>query len=206
MIKVIKMKALLLAGGFSLMLIGSVAAQQLKVNQRDAQQRKQGPWIEEVGEIRGEPGFTWEGTYKNGRKEGIWRKTSLAGNLIAEETYHNNVLDGYCRYFFPNGKLAEEGAYIATEIEGQRDTIMVIDPVTNVETPTEIIRKGNSVRNGVWKIFDEETGKMVKQYFKRGEIVTPEELGDSTIPAEAPVKKAPLQLPHENQGKSKKRG
>ena len=199
------MKKLLLVIGGSLILGSQVFAQQIKINQRDAQNRKQGAWMEEVGEVRGEPGYTWEGAYKNDRKEGIWRKTSLAGNLIAEETFHNNVLDGRCRYFFPDGKLMEEGVYMATEIEGQRDTIMVIDPVTNEETPTEIIRKGNSVRNGILRIFDEEAGKLVKQYYKRGEIVTPEELGDTTAPVESPVKKAPMQLPHESLGKSKKK-
>ena len=185
--------------------ISSIFAQ-AKTNQRDAQKRKQGNWIEEVGEVRGEPGYTWEGVYKNDRKEGIWRKTSTIGNLIAEETYKNNVLDGYCKYFFPNGKLSEEGAFISTEVEGQRDTIMIIDPVTNAETPTEIIRKGNSVRNGVWKLYDEETGKMVKEYYKRGETVTAGELGDSTTEEQPAVKQAPLQLPHENAGKHKKKG
>ena len=130
--------------------IGSSLAQ-VKSNQRDPQHRKQGYWMEEVGEVRGEPGYTWEGTYKNDRKEGIWKKTTSIGTLIAEETYKNNVLDGYCKYYYSNGKPSEEGAYISTEVEGQRDTIMIIDPVTNAETPTEIIRKGNSVRNGVWK-------------------------------------------------------
>ncbi|MBO9730070.1 MAG: hypothetical protein J7623_15640 [Chitinophaga sp.] len=184
---------------------GSCLAQ-VKINQRDAQGRKQGRWVEEVGEVRGEPGYSWEGTYKNDRKEGVWKKTSSIGNLIAEETFKNNVLDGYCRYFYPNGKPSEEGAYISIEVEGQRDTIMIIDPVTNVETPTEIIRKGNSVRNGVWKLYDEETGKIAKEYYKRGETVTAGELGDSTTEAPAPVKKAVLQLPHENEGRHKKKG
>jgi len=189
-----------------LLLAGSNGMAQAKINQRDAQNRKQGRWVEEVGELRGEPGYTWEGVYKNGRKEGVWKKTSAIGNLLAEETYKNNVLDGYCKYYFPNGKPSEEGAFLATEIEGQRDTIMIIDPVTNAETPTEIVRQGNSVRNGVWKLYDEETGKMVKEYYKRGETVTADELGDSTETAAPAVKKAPLQLPHENAGKHKKKG
>ncbi|HWV65686.1 hypothetical protein [Chitinophaga sp.] len=190
----------------ALLLVGSNGIAQEKVNQRDAQNRKQGRWVEEVGELRGEPGYTWEGVYKNGRKEGVWKRTSSIGNLLAEETYKNNVLDGYCKYYFSNGKLSQEGAFLATEIEGQRDTIMIIDPVTNAETPTEIVRQGNSVRNGVWKLYDEETGKMVKEYYKRGETVSADELGDSTETVAPAVKKAPLQLPHENAGKHKKKG
>ncbi|NLR58464.1 hypothetical protein HGH93_10160 [Chitinophaga polysaccharea] len=189
-----------------LQLTFAVGTAQVKSNQRDAQHRKQGYWVEVVGEVRGEPGYTWEGVYKNDRKEGVWKKTSAIGNLLAEETYKNNVLDGYCKYYYSNGKPSEEGAYIATEIDGQRDTIMIIDPVTNAETPTEIVRKGNSVRNGVWKLYDEETGKMVKEYYKRGDTVTAEELGDSTTVETAPVKKAALQLPHEHNTRQKKKG
>ncbi|MBS0032249.1 toxin-antitoxin system YwqK family antitoxin [Chitinophaga sp. 22321] len=189
-----------------LSLITSSSLAQVKNNQRDAQHRKQGYWVEEVGEVRGEPGYTWEGVYRNDRKEGVWKKTNTIGNLIAEENFKNNVLDGYCKYYFPNGKLNEEGAFISTEVEGQRDTILIIDPVTNAETPTEIVRKGNSVRNGVWKLYDEETGKMVKEYYKRGETVNASELGDSTTEEQPAAKKAPLQLPHENTGKHKKKG
>lgn len=205
MLKVVTMKqAFFLYLLLQLMFTAGMA--QVKSNQRDAQHRKQGYWVEVVGEVRGEPGYTWEGVYKNDRKEGVWKKTSAIGNLLAEETFKNNVLDGYCKYYYPNGKPSEEGAYIATEIDGQRDTIMIIDPVTNVETPTEIVRKGNSVRNGVWKLYDEETGKMVKEYYKRGDTVTAEDLGDSTTVEPAPVKKAPLQLPHEHNTRQKKKG
>jgi hypothetical protein len=188
-----------------LSLLGTGGIAQVKSNQRDAQHRKQGHWVEQVAELRGEPGYTWEGVYKNDRKEGIWKKSSTMGNPMAEETYKNNVLDGYCKYYYPGGKLSEEGMYMPTEIEGQRDTIMIIDPVTNVETPTEIIRKGNPVRNGVWKLYDEETGKMVKQYYKRGEIVTAADLGDTTDVSQPAVKAAPLQLPHEHTDKHKKK-
>lgn len=191
---------------FLLLLVMGSSFAQVKSNQRDGQNRKQGRWVEEVSELRGEPGYTWEGVYKNDRKEGVWKKTSAIGNLLAEETYKNNVLDGYCKYYFPNGKLNEEGAFLATEIAGQRDTIMIIDPVTNAETPTEIVRLGNSVRNGVWKLYDEETGKMVKEYYKRGETVTAGEIGDTATEAAPAVKPAPLQLPHENTGKHKKKG
>ena len=162
MLKVVKMKQTFFLY-LLLQLTFAAGMAQVKSNQRDAQHRKQGYWVEVVGEVRGEPGYTWEGVYKNDRKEGVWKKTSAIGNLLAEETFKNNVLDGYCKYYYSNGKPSEEGAYMATEIDGQRDTIMIIDPVTNAETPTEIVRKGNSVRNGVWKLYDEETGKMVKE-------------------------------------------
>lgn len=155
------------------LLAAALLPAQEKTNQVDAQQHRQGRWTEEVEGVRGEPGFTWEGTYRNGRKEGIWKKYSSTSTLLAEETFRNNVLDGHCRYFYPNGRLNAEGSYIAVEIEGQRDTIIVIDPVSGAETPTEVVRKGNSVRQGLWKLYDEE-GHMIKEYYNRGEPAAPD--------------------------------
>lgn len=171
-----------------------------------SQAKQDGKYKEEVAGVRGEPGYTWEGTYKNGRKEGVWIKTSTIGNVMAEETYKNNVLDGLAKYYYPNGKPSAEGMFLSTEVEGQRDTVRVIDPISGEETRREIIRMGNSVRNGVWKLYDEETGKMFKEYYKRGEIVTPDELGET--PPETPAQPAgtPLHLPHEQTGGKKKKG
>ncbi|WP_298731682.1 hypothetical protein [uncultured Chitinophaga sp.] len=143
------------------------------VNQTDAKQRKQGPWIEQVEPLRGEPGYSWEGSYKNDRKEGVWKKYNEIGDLIAEETYHNGVLDGPCKYYYPNGKLSAAGVMLAMEIEGEIDTVLVIDPVTQEESRVEVVRKGNSVRNGEWRLYDED-GHMIKETYSRGEIVTAE--------------------------------
>lgn len=189
-----------------LLLQGSILGvfAQGKTVSQPKQVKQDGKYTEEVAGVRGEPGYTWEGTYKNGRKEGIWIKTSAIGNIIAEETYKNNVLDGLAKYYYPNGKLSATGMFLSTEVQGQRDTIRVIDPVSGEETRTEVIRMGNSVRNGVWKLYDEETGKMFKEYYKRGDIVTPEELGE--VPADEPAKPSGAQqhLPHETGGKKKK--
>ncbi|ASZ13529.1 hypothetical protein KTO58_06530 [Chitinophaga pendula] len=179
-------------------------AQQPAPNQTDAQKRKQGHWIEEIPGLRGEPGYSWEGDYKNGRKEGLWKKYAETGALIAQETFKNNVLDGYCTYYYTNGKKSAEGLLLATEIEGQRDTIMVIDPVTSAETPTVIVRMGNAAKHGLWKMYDEE-GHMTKEYYKRGEPVTAEEMGaeDTTTAPATSATTAPKQsvLPHEKQNK-----
>lgn len=168
-------------------------------NKKDAKQRKQGPWIEQVAPLRGEPGYSWEGSYKNDRKEGVWKKYDETGNIIAEETFHNGVLDGPCKYFYPNGKLSAAGVMLAMDIEGEIDTVLVIDPVTQEESRVEVVRKGNSVRNGEWRLYDED-GNMVKETYSRGEIVTGEKV-------QRKANAAPL--PHEVQqqqaaGKKKK--
>jgi len=149
------------------------AQTQTAVNQKDAKQRKQGPWIEQVEPLRGEPGYSWEGSYKNDRKEGTWKKYDVSGDMIAEETFHNGVLNGPCKYYYPNGKLSAAGVMLATEIEGEVDTVVVIDPVTQEESRVEVVRMGNSVRNGEWRLYDED-GNMIKETYSRGEIVTAE--------------------------------
>lgn len=139
-------------------------------NKTDDKQRKQGPWVEQVESIRGEPGYSWEGVYKNSRKEGVWKKFTIAGDLMAEETFRNGSLDGLCKYYYPDGKLSAAGQMLAMDIEGQKDTIMVIDPVTQEEKLTEVVRKGHSVRHGEWRVYDEE-GNMMKEVYERGELV-----------------------------------
>ena len=146
---------------------------QAQTNQFDAKKRKQGPWIEQVEPLRGEPGYSWEGAYKNDRKEGIWKKYNVTGDLIAEETFRNGVLDGPCKYFYDNGKLSAAGVMLAMDIEGEVDTVLVIDPVTQEESRVEVVRKGNAVRNGEWRLYDED-GSMVKETYSRGEVVTAE--------------------------------
>ncbi|NIG54318.1 toxin-antitoxin system YwqK family antitoxin [Chitinophaga sp. Cy-1792] len=192
----------LATGAFAQQLVYKVP----KHNQKDEKGRKQGLWMEEVGEIRGEPGFTWEGVYKNDRKEGKWTKSTHGGILLAEETYKNNALNGYCKYFYPDGKRSAEGMIVSSEIPGQKDTIFVVDLDTGAEKPMEIVREGNPVRQGLWKVYDEDSGKMTKQYYSLGEEISAAEAGDNdSIPA-AVTPKAPVShLPHEDAVNGKKK-
>jgi hypothetical protein len=193
------MRQLFILSFLQLMMFAAFA--QEKTNQVDAQKHKQGPWSEQMPEVKGEPGYTWEGNYVNDFKEGMWKKYAESGGIIAEETYKHGVLNGHCRYFYSNGLVSAEGSFIAIDIDGQKETYRVIDPVTGEERMEEIARTSNSLRNGVWKVYDEE-GHMTKEYYKRGEPVSPEEL-DSLAPSTAP-KVAPANfLPHQATGGKK---
>lgn len=175
---------------------------QEKINQTDSKNQKQGAWIENVPELRGEPGYSWEGVYRNNRKEGAWKKYTPQGTLIADETYKNNVLNGPAKYYFPDGKLSMRGNFIATDIDGQKDTIKVIDAVTSEEKEVEIVRQGNPVMHGEWRVFDEESGKYVTQYYEFGELK-----GSPTPAAPQDSVKKPQgnALPHQQQTGKKKR-
>ena len=172
----------------------------IKQNKRDDQKRKQGEWSEEVAATRGEDGYTWEGAYVDDRKEGLWKKYAPSGSMIAEENYKHNVLNGPARYFYLNGTLSAEGNFVAKDIDDTVETYRVIDPITQEEKFEEIKRNATSLRDGLWKIYDEE-GNMVKEYYKRGEPVSPEELDTITnkVPKKLPAQ--PSQLPHQTGNK-----
>jgi len=168
-----------------------------QTNQKDSKQRKQGAWKEQVAPLRGEPGYTWEGVYKNDRKEGVWKKYNDIGDIIAEETFKNGVLDGPCKYYYPNGKLSAAGSMMAMDIEGEVDTVTVIDPVTQEESRVEVVRKGNSVRHGEWRMWDED-GSMIKETYSRGEVVTEDKGAQQQRPGS-------MALPHEQQAAGNKK-
>ncbi|SEW38718.1 MORN repeat variant [Chitinophaga sp. YR573] len=193
------MRQLFILSFLQLMMFAAFA--QEKTNQVDAQKHKQGPWSEQMPEVKGEPGYTWEGNYVNDFKEGMWKKYAESGGIIAEETYKHGVLNGHCRYFYSNGLVSAEGSFIAVDIDGQKDTYRVIDPITGEERMEEIARTSNSLRNGIWKIYDEE-GHVTKEYYKRGQPVSPEEL--DTLAPSTPQKTAPVNfLPHQTTGGKK---
>lgn len=173
-----------------------MASAQEAPNRTDAKKKKQGPWVEQVPSIRGEPGYTWEGVYKDGRKDGVWKKYTVNGDLLAEETFRNGALDGMCKYFYPDGKISATGMMLAIDIEGQKDTIRVIDPVTGEEAFVETTRKGNSVRHGEWRVYDEE-GNMMRETYDRGE------LSNSVMGNQRRATQTPL--PHEQQSGAKKK-
>ncbi|MGN6508485.1 MAG: toxin-antitoxin system YwqK family antitoxin [Chitinophaga sp.] len=174
---------LIICAGFTML-----AAAQTAANQTDAKGRKQGPWAEQVAPLRGEPGYTWEGIYNHGRKEGVWKKYSVDGDVMAEETFKFGVLDGLCKYYYPNGRISAVGNMLSVDIDGQKDTVVVVDPVSGQESLTEVTRKGYSVKHGEWKVYDED-GAMMRETYDRGE------LSSSVIGNRPRQQSAPL--PHE---------
>ena len=50
-----------------------------------------------------------EGKYKNGRKEGVWRKYYPGGQIKSEITYINGRATGPFQVFYRNGQLEEKG-------------------------------------------------------------------------------------------------
>src|SRR5689334_25063292 len=69
------------------------------LNRVDQKGFKQGPWIVHVDDLRGERGYEEEGYFFNDKKEGVWKRFSLEGDLIGLENYSFGMKNGKCVYF-----------------------------------------------------------------------------------------------------------
>lgn len=134
------------------------------LNRVDLKGQKQGPWSIKVDEVRGERGYEEEGYFLNDKKEGIWRRYSLEGDLIAMENYRFGFKDGKNAYFNNQGELVREESWRAIDPQHPYDTVNIYD----VNDPTKVIRKqvikveANSYRHGFWKYYDPRYGKLEK--------------------------------------------
>ena len=130
------------------------------LNRVDMQGRKQGPWSISVPDLRGERGYEEEGYFENDQKEGTWRKFSLEGVKIAEESYRWGKLNGRQQYFTYNGGLQRVENWRAMDPKVAFDTVAVYD----IKDPSKIIdhvivkNEGVSMRHGKWIYYDPREG------------------------------------------------
>ena len=78
------------------------------LNAIDKNDMKQGKWVLHVEPIRGEPGYEEEGLFVKNNKEGMWRKYSLTGDIIAVEFYKLGGKNGVQQYYTYLGDLIRE--------------------------------------------------------------------------------------------------
>ena len=134
------------------------------LNRIDLSGKKQGPWVSHFDELRGEPGFEEEGYYKNDRKDGVWRKYSLQGDVIAVENYRWGNKDGKNVYFNNVGQLLREESWKAVNPDNPYDTVAVYD----LNDPTKIVDhrviklEGYTLKHGTWNFYGPSTGRLDK--------------------------------------------
>ena len=134
------------------------------LNRVDLKGKKQGPWVISVGDLRGERGYEEEGSFRNDNKEGVWRKFSLEGDLIAVENYRFGYKHGKSSYFNYQGEPIREENWRAIDPQNPYDTVNVYD----VNDPTKVVRREvikvepNSYKHGVWRYFDPRYGTVEK--------------------------------------------
>src|SRR3954468_10967872 len=88
-----------------------ISAKKDTLNRVDLKGLKQGPWVVHVDNARGERGYEEEGYFIDNKKEGMWRKYSLEGDMIALENYRWGNLDGKSTYYTNMGDLVREESW-----------------------------------------------------------------------------------------------
>ena len=132
------------------------------LNRVDQMGMKQGPWVVQVPELRGEPGYEEEGVFQDDKKEGRWVRYSLQGDKLAIENYRWGQKDGRCQYFNQMEDLVREESWLAVDPKNPYDTVPVFDP----QNPNKILRyeivkiDEPSVKHGTWRYYDAGTGRI----------------------------------------------
>ena len=133
------------------------------INRIDRDNKKQGPWWFRYEEVRGEPGFEEEGHFYNDKKQGLWKKFSLMGDLIAQEFFTAGYRDGKQFYYNRMGGLIRQESWKAVDPAHPYDTIMVPD----IDHPEHMVKKiikheSAEIKHGVWNYYDPVMGTVTK--------------------------------------------
>jgi hypothetical protein len=179
---------------------------------------KQGKWLVRVAPLRGEPGYEEEGEFLNDKKEGIWRKYNMMGDLIAQENYKWGNKNGISRYFTLAG-LEHEESWRAIKPGKSFDTLDVQDLKDPNKYEQVIIKtNGSSMRHGTWKYYYPASGSLLKtEKYVLDQLQEPgaedltrtlPKVSDSTkakvTPPEKPKPKEVMQFEKKNAGKKNK--
>ncbi|MDB5202441.1 MAG: hypothetical protein JWQ27_1850 [Ferruginibacter sp.] len=171
---------------------------------------KEGKWVIHVDELRGEPGFEEEGIFKNGVKEGFWRKYTIEGDLLAVENFLHGGKDGMQQYFTPLGDLIREESWKGFNPDAPYDTVAIYGTGSNEIVDFKIVKaEPYSVKNGEWRYYEPGTGKLIRveQWAINNRIMPGDAKKDAT--AATAVKKKPektaemLEWEKKNKGKKK---
>ncbi|MET0634440.1 MAG: hypothetical protein ABWZ25_00350 [Chitinophagaceae bacterium] len=188
------------------------------LNRVDQKDLKQGPWVNQVAELRGEQGYDEQGYYIDDKKDGLWKRFALTGDKIAEENFRWGALDGRAKYFNRTGALIRSESWRAVDPSKTMDTVDVVD----IKDPSKVVDRvivkleGQTVKHGQWIYYDPEWGgvERVENYFM-GKIRTDDEVtaevDDELKPIDItkkddPAKKKPqaiLDYEKKNSGKKK---
>jgi antitoxin component YwqK of YwqJK toxin-antitoxin module len=134
------------------------------LNRVDMRGLKQGPWFIHVDDLRGERGYDEQGYFSDDKKEGVWKRFSLDGDMLAIETYRYGYKDGKSVYFNNMGDMLREEHWRAIDPKNPYDTVSVYD----VNDPSKVIGKqvikveAASYKNGTWTYYNPASGTIDK--------------------------------------------
>ena len=129
------------------------------VNCTDFYNHKQGKWLINGAPLRGEPGFTEEGLFKDDKKEGEWQRFNLMGDVIADENYKWGFKNGLSSYYNLIGLLRTE-SWKSIDPKNPYDTVNVYGLSDRPDTVFTRLMKvdATAVRHGTWTYYNPERG------------------------------------------------
>lgn len=183
------------------------------INRVDKKNFKQGKWVLSVPPLRGEEGYEEEGMFKDDQKEGVFRRYTTQGDIIAVETYLHNGKDGIQQYYTPLGALVREESWKGFNPDSPYDTIAIYGTGSNEIVDYKIVKaEPYSVKQGFWKYYDPSDGRMIKseEWFRN--VIVPPDAPKPAAGASATfegvkkkVAKTPEMLEWEKKNKGKKK-
>lgn len=169
---------------------------------------KQGKWLIKMPELRGEPGYEEEGIFIKGKKEGLWRRFTLEGDLLATENFKKGGKHGIQQYFTFLGDPIREESWKGYDPDSPYDTIAIYGTGSNEIVEFRIVKAEQySVKQGDWKYYEPETGNVIKtEKWERNNLINQ----GNTIAAVATnlekkkIEKTPEMLEWEKKNRGKK--
>ncbi len=123
---------------------------------------KRGKWVIHMESLRGNPGYDEEGIYVADRREGIWRRYSLMGDLVSIQNYKWGNLDSISQYYTIAG-LEHEESWRAINPDKAYDTLEVQDiNKENSYVNVVIKNEGKSMKHGTWKWYRPGSMTLIK--------------------------------------------
>lgn len=187
------------------------------INCVDPKGVKQGPWLERYPDLRGNPGYEEEGVYVHGVKEGIWRRFSLQGDILAVETFKWGLLNGKSAYYSLMG-LEREESWWAIDPGKKFDTIDVPDLYMEGAYRSIVVpNQGRSMKHGTWNYYNPMTGRIERseEYIRDSAVGVLGALGvtqrvnnpkkANEVPEQKKVEKPPVVLEWEKKNTGKKK-
>lgn len=176
------------------------------LNAIDNNGMKEGKWVVHVNPLRGEPGYEEEGVFKKNQKDGVWRRYTLQGDIVAIENYKYGGKDGLSQYFTPLGELDREENWKGYNPDAPYDTIAIYGTGSNEIISFKVVKAEQySVKNGTWTYYDPSSQRVLKieKYDHNRLIQKPKE----EVVTEAPKKVAKpaevLEYEKKNSGRKK---
>lgn len=116
----------------------------------DQNDKKRGKWKITVEPLRSNPGYVEEGVFEDDRKEGVWRRYNMMGDIIAILNYKWGNMDGMQQYYTIAG-LEREESWRAMNPANAFDTLMVED-INDENKYVQVIipNDGKSIKHGTW--------------------------------------------------------